>query len=427
MSGLMRLLRRNELVNEFLNLKGNARACIWPEPLWGIPYNLYKPYVTLYMLALGLSMTQIGMITTIMYVAQVISSVLSGVMADKLGRRWCTVIFDTLSWSVPEILWCFSQNFTWFVVAALFNGMWKITDNSWGLLLTEDMEKEKIMPVYSMASCTGVIAAFFAPLSKFAVDAFGLVPAMRVMYGVTFVSMTAKFLIVFFVSHETAPGKKRMELTKNKSVFRMIWECKDVYLRIIREKRMLLTLGIMAVYALITAVNDNWWSVFVVKNLGVAESNVSWFSMIKGLITLLAILIQVPRARKMYFKRPMLTSVALFALSQALLMLLGLTGVSGALLWALLIVVVGLEASSMALLSPLVSSILFINADPDERARVCGMIYATVSLMICVFPTMIGALADVSLYLPFAIDLMLFGLLALFTVKISALPAPAEG
>ena len=77
------------------------RACVYTEPLWGIPYNLYTPYVSVYMLALGLTDAQIGLIVTISLVLQIFSSLMGGVVTDKLGRRKTTFIFDTISWSIP--------------------------------------------------------------------------------------------------------------------------------------------------------------------------------------------------------------------------------------------------------------------------------------------------------------------------------------
>ena len=426
MGKVMRLLRKNYLVDTFFRLKGNTKVCIWTEPLWGVPYNLYKPYITRFMIAMGLSMTDIGMITTIALVVEIIFSALSGVMSDKLGRRKCTVIFDTLSWSVPELIWAFSQNFTWFAAAAVFNGMWKVTENSWNLLLTEDAPREHIVPAFSMATFMGVVAVFVAPLSKFAVDAFGLVPTMRALYFLAFVSMTTKFMILYKVGTETRAGKQRMELTKNRSVLSLLWECKDVYLRIIREKRMLLTLAILAIYALITATNDNCWATFVVEYLGLKDSDLSWFAMLKGGVTLVAILTLVPRIRSHNIRRPMLLSALLFAGAQALLLITDMCGISGAGIWLMVILCVAMEAAAVAVLSPLTQSLLFINADPDERARVCGMVFATVALMVCVFPTIIGYLADISLYLPFIINIGLFGALGVCTLLISRLPAPEE-
>ena len=40
-------LMKNPMLSFLMGLKGNARACLWPEPLWGIPYNLYLPYASL--------------------------------------------------------------------------------------------------------------------------------------------------------------------------------------------------------------------------------------------------------------------------------------------------------------------------------------------------------------------------------------------
>jgi len=426
MGRVMRFLRRNELIDTFFKLKGNTKACVWTEPLWGVPYNLYAPYVTRFMIAMGLSMTDIGMLATISLIIEIIFAALSGVLTDKLGRRKCTVIFDTLSWSVPELIWAFSQNFNWFVAAALFNGMWKVTENSWNLLLTEDTPREQLVPAFSMSSFMGVVAVLIAPVSKFAVDAFGLVTTMRVLYGFTCVSMTAKFLILYKYSKETGPGLVRMELTKNKSIFRLLWECKDVYIRIIRQKRMLFTLALLAVYQLITTVNNNCWATFVVEYLGFRESDLSWFAMAKGFVTLAAILVIVPKIKNLNFKKPMLASAAMFASAQAILLIIDAAGLPKAALWPVMIFCVGLEALAVSMLSPLTASILFVNADPDERARIFGMVYATIALMVCVFPTVIGYLADISLYLPFFINIGLFGIMGVCAYMISRYPAPEE-
>ena len=321
MKKLTERLRRNALLDVLFSLKGNPRACIWVEPLWGIPYNLYLPYVTLFMTAIGLSYAEIGYITSITMVSQMICAVLSGVLTDKLGRRKCTVIFDTLSWSVPELLWMLSQNFTWFAVAAVFNGMWRITENSWYLLLIEDAEKDQAIALNSLSQIMGLIAAFVAPLSKFAVDAFGVVPTMRVLYGFACVSMTAKFWILYYWGTETRNGLRRMEATKNQSIFKMLWECKDIYLRIIREKRMLLTLAILSLYMLVTTLNGNYWSLYICDVLGIREGDVSLFVTFKSLVTMCCSFLLVAKIRYQSIRWPMLASLAAFALSQGLLLI----------------------------------------------------------------------------------------------------------
>jgi MFS family permease len=412
------------MVDTFFRLRGNTRACIWTEPLWGVPFNLYKPYIYRYMVLLGLQMSDIGKVATISYISQVISSILSGVLTDKLGRRWCTLVFDVLAWSVPELLWAFSQDITWFIAAALFNGLWKITDNSWSLLLVEDTPREQIVPVFSMASFMGVIATFVAPLSMWAVARYSVVPTMRVLYFIAFASMTVKFVILFIYSKETSVGVRRLAATKNVSIFRSLYECKNVYLGILREKRMLLTLGILAVYSLVNSVNDSYWATFVVEYLGLRESDLSWFAMVKGMVTLGAILVLVPRLKRVSFKRPMLIAICMLALAQGTLLVLDGSGAPLAVVWPALILCVCLEAMAIALLAPLTSSMLYFHADPEERARIYGMVYATISLMVCLFPTVIGYLADISLYIPYFVNLCLFATIALLTVLIARHPIP---
>ena len=40
-------------------LKGNPRISVLTEPMFGVPYNLFAPYVSVYMLALGMNDAQI--------------------------------------------------------------------------------------------------------------------------------------------------------------------------------------------------------------------------------------------------------------------------------------------------------------------------------------------------------------------------------
>ena len=411
-------LMKNPMLSFLMGLKGNARACLWPEPLWGIPYNLYLPYASLYMAALGLSPAQIGYVASINIVSQVIFAVLSGVLTDKLGRRWTTFLFDTLSWSVPEFLWMISQDFRWFAAAAVFNGAWRVTENSWSLLLIDDMKQEDILPAFSLTQMLGLFSAFFAPLSKIAIDAFGLVPTMRVLYGVTFVSMTIKFILVQKFSVETSVGRRRMEATKSKSIFRLLYECKDVYIRTVLNRRMLLTFGIVASYSLVTTLTNSYWSLLACRELGIAQGNVVFFSTTKSLMTLLCVLFLVPRVTRLPMKRPMLAGLAMHITAMALL----LASPRGTAAVFMLLLSTLLEAAALSILSPSTSSLMFINAGEEERARVCGLVYGTVSLLTAVFPSLIGQMAEVSLRLPFAVCIALFVFAGVLVTLLSRMP-----
>src|SRR5215216_977814 len=64
-------LKNHSLITTLKSLTGNPRGCVYTEPIWGIPFNLYAPYVSIYMIALGLSDIQIGTILSISWGFQI--------------------------------------------------------------------------------------------------------------------------------------------------------------------------------------------------------------------------------------------------------------------------------------------------------------------------------------------------------------------
>ena len=57
--------RRNPLLTSLLALRGNGRACVYTEPMWGLSMMLVLPYASVFMLALGVKDEQIGLLASI--------------------------------------------------------------------------------------------------------------------------------------------------------------------------------------------------------------------------------------------------------------------------------------------------------------------------------------------------------------------------
>ncbi|HMB24530.1 MAG TPA: MFS transporter, partial [Anaerolineales bacterium] len=169
-------MKNHSLITALRNLRGNPRGCVYPEVLWGIPFNLYSPYVSVYMLALGLSDKQIGLTVSVSWGFQVVLASLSGIIADKLGRRLTTLIFDIISWSVPALISALAQNFWYFLIAGIINSVWRITQNSWSCLLVEDAEPEQLADIFTWIYIANLIVGFVAPLAGLLIKKFSLVP-----------------------------------------------------------------------------------------------------------------------------------------------------------------------------------------------------------------------------------------------------------
>ena len=190
-------LMRHDLIRTLIELKDNPKLSLLTEPLWNIPYNLFTPYATLYMYALGVGDTQIGFLLSVGMCFQIVTALLGGIITDKLGRRVTTIMFDTFAWSIPCLILAFAQNFWWFLAAAICNSMYQITNVSWTCLFVEDCDPKKMVNAFTWIQVTGLIAVFFAPLATLLVDWFTMVTAVRFIYFFSFVSMTAKFVIIF--------------------------------------------------------------------------------------------------------------------------------------------------------------------------------------------------------------------------------------
>src|ERR1044071_1872781 len=205
------MLRNHPLFQTLRELKGNPRVTVLTEVMFGIPYNLFAPFASVYMLAMGVTDQQIGSIASLGLVVQVFSALLSGAIVDKFGRRLTLFIADMVSWSVPGLIWAAAQDVRYVAAAAAMNGLWRIAHTAWTCLMVEDSEERHLVHIWTWIMIFAVCSAFFAPLGGWFVKHYGLIPAVRGIYVFGFIMLTAKFVVLYVYSHETERGVQRMD------------------------------------------------------------------------------------------------------------------------------------------------------------------------------------------------------------------------
>jgi MFS family permease len=396
-------------------LRGNARGAVLTEPLWGIPYNLYAPYVSIYMLALGLTDVQIGIITSISLVGQIISSMFSGIITDKLGRKLTTFIFDAISWSVPCLIWAVAQNFNYFVVAAMVNSVWRITHNSWTCVLVEDTDPDLLVDIYSWIYIAGLLVAFVAPLAGLLINTFTLIPTMRGLYILAFVMMTAKFIIMNAMVTETKQGKLRMAETKHQSILTMLGEYRDVFRQILGTPQTLYTLGIMVVMSIALMINNTFWSILATEKIHIPPQHLALYPFARAVFMLIFFFIAMHRISAMHFKKPMLFGFAGFVLAQVVLICVPEKS------YILLLVNVLIEACSYAVLGTQLDRMVVVSIDPKERARIMAIIFVIMISITSPFGWIAGILSQTNRLLPFILNIVLFLIGAFLTYRASKL------
>ena len=419
---IWRAMRRHALVDTLLGLGKNARICVLTEPMFTVPYALYISFASVYMSELGLSDPMIGLVSTLFLISQVLFSLLSGALADKLGRRNCTFIFDVLAWSVPALLWAFAQSAWWFVLAALLNGMMRITANSWELLLVEDEQDHVLVRLFALVYIAASLAAVGVLLSYPLVRRFGLVATMRGAYFFAFLSMSTKFVILYFGGQETRIGLRRMEETRGRSMLSLLKENGAILARMLRTPQVMWTMGLLACFTGIKNLADTFWPLLVIARLGIPEESLAVFSAARWGLMLICNFTIMPRVSAERFRRPVTLCFALQAVSKALVIFLP---AGAALVW--LWCSVALDAVSLALLNPLTESLQLLSLDANERARMLALFFAIMLLLTSPLGAIGGAMAAIDRALPLALAVALCALGAWFAHRIWALRREGAG
>ena len=404
------MIKSHPLIDTLLHLKGNPKACVYTEPLWGIPNSLFMPFVSIYMYALGVSDSQIGLIASINMVFQIVFALLSGIITDKLGRKRTTFVFDFLAWSIPCLIWAFSNSFIYFVIAAIINSVMRVTMNSWNCLLVEDCDRKQIVNIYAWIYISGLIAAFFAPVTGLFIGWFELIPTIRVIYLISFVMMTFKFIILNKYATETTQGIIRMEETRHLNMFQQFSGYGAVIKQMLRTSETMLTLGIMLIMNICIMVNGIFWSILVTQDVDIPAKSVGMFPFLRSFVMLVFFFVLVPKIKAIRFKKPLITGFSTFIASQLLLI------VTPEKSYLILIISILLEACSLSLISPLLDSMQVIMVDPKERARLIAMMYVIVMALSSPFGWIAGVLSGIDHRLPFAMNIMLLALGILLTI-----------
>ncbi len=389
------------LINTIKSLKGNQRTLVFLEPMWGIPYNLYVPYATIYMYSLGIKDTQIGIIASVGMIFQILFSLLGGVITDKLGRRLTTLIFDMVSWTIPSIILAFSHSFVHFLIAAALNALIRIPMNSWTGLLAEDAKKEQIVSIFTLIYIFALGAAFFSPLSGLLVNKFGVVSTMRGLYLFMALSLAIKVTIGYFGTKETSVGLVRMEEMKHHSVLHGIGQYGEVFKHILKSPATLSTLGLMFIMNVVGVINGTFWSLYSSESIGIPKEYIAVFPFIKSVVMLISFFTILPRVHTDNFRKPMFFGFSLFAASQITLLLVPPNGFS------LLAVSIVIEAIALSLISPLLDSMQIIMVDPKERSRIISLMYVMVIALSSPFGWIAGLLSSVNRRLPFILILFM--------------------
>ena len=398
----LRGIREHPLIQVLGRNGGNPRTLVLIEPLWGIPYNLIAPFATLYMYTQGVTDVQIGLILSVTMVVQVFFSFFGGILADKLGRKFTTMMGDFFGWALACLVWAVSNNFWLFLAAAVLNCFEQINQTAWYCLLIEDAQPKDLVWIYTWVNIGGLVAIFFAPLSGLFVNSFSVVPVVRVLYFLFALTMMTKCFITFRFCRETRQGKVRRAETKGVSLLHMLGEYRQLIPRLLHDKAVLKAVAVSVILYITNMVNTNFFSLYVTQRLGLSENMLALFPILNAAVMLVFMVGIQHRMSTSKFRAPLWTGLALYA-AAALSLVFSPEGSLGFVLLYVFAAAVG-----AALVNPRKDALLQLNINPQERARLNALIMASTIALSSPFGYLAGWLSSLDRRLPFVFTFLLF-------------------
>lgn len=386
-------------------LTGNARVCVFVEPLWSVPYNLYATYATLYMLQLGVSKVQVGAIATAGFALQIVMTLLSSYVTDRLGRKRTLFIFDTISWVVYLAVLACAQNVWWFLAATLINTLGRIVNTAWGCTVVEGTPPDTLTRVYAYLQVAGILAGFVAPAAGLLIAKFTLVPTMRGIYAVAAVSAMTMYLVRNALLRESEMGRRRMAETRGQSPLAVFKGYLPVVRAMARMPRLMVMMAVRSLNYMQNTLRTTYLAVLLTQSLAVPDAQVAWVQLITSAVTLAMLLLGVPLvSRRLPPQGAMIGGFACQIAACAILVMMP-TGS-----WPLILLSVALHGVGAGMAGPFLESAAALSMPEADRATANAVMGVILLLFTLPSGYLGGVMATVDNRLPF---IGIIGVLAL--------------
>lgn len=386
-----------------MGITKNARAALLLEPLLGIPTTMYMGYMTLYMLAIGLTKVEVGIVTSIGLTFNFIFASQGAYITDRLGRRKTTLIFDTISWALAQLIWATANSMLAFVIAYIVNASVQIVSNSFLCLILEDNESEKKIHIFNFLQISVILAGFFAPIGIILINKMTLIPAVRTMQMFGMISVLVLIISRHLLVRETSIGIQKMNEMKDVRITQIYKAYIPTFKRIIKNRMLVLVLFLRVLNQIQLTIRNTYLAILVTERMGFAAGNMSIFFTVNSIVILLVILFVSPVISKSKSRRPIVLGISVHISATIILLISPETHN-----YLLLVLSAVLVAFGTALTTPYIDSLAANTIVDEDRAASNSVISMAMMLFTIPFGYIGGILSDFDPRTPFVLTFVVF-------------------
>lgn len=376
------------IVRSYRRLKGNTRISVLFEPMWGIPFNLYNFYLSLYMRSHGVTDTQIGYLISIGFISSAVFSLFAGVITDHLGRKKTTMIFDFIAWPIAIAIYAISNNFWMFALATIVNSTLRIVSVSWNLMVVEDADSEQRVAAFNLLNIISLSTGIIIPVAGLLVNALGVLKAERIFMIIAILSMSTMIVARNRFYTETKTGQKILGENKKKAKGNhgnggFFGGAFSVLKRKPATILVIIIVVLFNIYVPIGTFTSLYFAPYMTEVLKLGASGISILGGAYSVTTLIIFVFVNPVINR--YNRHMNMVIGLVI--QALALILFMVIPAGKIEIAVLCIV--FYATGFSIFRPLLDSLLADATDCVERAR----IYSLMNTLTFILASVIGAIS----------------------------------
>jgi len=211
-------------------------------------------------------------------------------------------------------------------------------------------------------------------------------------------------VLLYIFSHETAMGMIRMKESRGKSIFSLAAGYGSVLKIIGKSRGTLFALTITALTGIVGMINTTFWQVIVSKKLLVPDYLLPMFPVFRSLVAIAFLVFVAPFLTGGALKLPILTGFLCYFIGQTILIL---SPVDGAVKYIMLFTALIFDGFGLGSLMMLARTLVALNVNPQERARVQAILHMIVMTVTSPFGWIAGILSGFSRNFPFVLNLCL--------------------
>jgi DHA1 family tetracycline resistance protein-like MFS transporter len=248
----------SRLKNEFSFMHGNLLTLIITWLFFFFAYSVVAPFESPYIRELGASPTTIGLMGSVGAAVFVLVQIPGAYIADKYGRKQIIVTM-TFALSFSYIFYAIAPDWRFVLIGMLVANLTSIYQPALTALEADSIHPEKRGMGYAAVNVIPRIPTVFAPaLAGLAVEQFGLVPGMRVIYLLVFVCIIVAASVRMLFLKETVVAPRLIVLKEITGAFRASFRSMIAVWKIMPS-----SLKFLTVARLLSAFEEPIWFTFM--------------------------------------------------------------------------------------------------------------------------------------------------------------------